>query len=259
MKFAVQSANEIAETFRHGVIVKTKLESDKTVCHLSDGGSFFVSNFLGSYIRPGDEIAFPLDVESPGARTEICIRKTSSAQGNRDLYQAAISYAAQPKADKRGRLYVRAEVSAGHLGFSSIRLPCDVVRDYFYVATRGAPWDRQTSLYEVLRTAPTASSAELRLAFKLRQLELSAAGVSKHDRGTPERAFNILAQPELRSCYDSLLKDSSAPALFPYGGFGSILVAGNRSRDGLTFFPTQILSFAPRTSGAPVPRASAQF
>ena len=49
----------------------------------------------------------------------------------------------------------------------------------------------------------------------------------------------------MRSCYDSLLRDSWAPALFPYGGFGSILVAGNRSRDGLTFFATQILSFLP--------------
>ena len=119
------------------------------------------------------------------------------------------------------------------------------MRDYFYVATRGVPWDRQTSLYDVVRTAPNASNAELRLAFKVRQLELRAAGASKLDRGTLERAFNILAQPELRSCYASLLKDSSAPALFPYGGFGSILVAGNRSRDGLTFFATEILFFRP--------------
>jgi hypothetical protein len=42
-----------------------------------------------------------------------------------------------------------------------------------------------------------------------------------------------------------LLRDSSAPAIFPYGGFGSILVAGNRSRDGQTFFVTRILAFLP--------------
>jgi hypothetical protein len=119
------------------------------------------------------------------------------------------------------------------------------VRNYFYVSARGEPWENQPNLYDVLQITPTASPAELRLAFRLRQLELSAAGASKHDCGTLERAFNILAQPELRSCYDSLLKDSSAPALFPYGGFGSILVAGNRSRDGLTFFATEILSFRP--------------
>src|SRR5438876_9763111 len=98
---------------------------------------------------------------------------------------------------------------------------------------------------EILRVTPAVSLAELRLAFKLRQLELRAAGASKREHGAVERAFNILAQPELRACYDSLLKDPSAPALFPYGGFGSILVAGDRSRDGQTFFATRILTFRP--------------
>jgi hypothetical protein len=76
-------------------------------------------------------------------------------------------------------------------------------------------------------------------------LEIRAAGTSSRDSATLERTFNILAQPELRACYDSLLRDCSAPALFPYGGLGSILVAGDRSRDGQTFFATQILSFQP--------------
>jgi hypothetical protein len=140
---------------------------------------------------------------------------------------------------------VRAEVSAGRLGISSIHLPREVVRDYFYVAARHQAWERQASLYDTLRTTPAASPAELRLAFKLRQLELRASGASNRDHATLERAFNILAQPELRACYDSLLRDSSSPALFPYGGLGSILVAGDRSRDGQTLFATQILSFAP--------------
>jgi len=96
-----------------------------------------------------------------------------------------------------------------------------------------------------LRVTPAVSLAELPLAFKLRQLELRAGGASRREHGAVERAFNILARPELRACYDSLLKDPSAPALFPYGGFGSILVAGDRSRDGRTFFVTRILSFLP--------------
>jgi hypothetical protein len=227
------------------VVSEVKREGEKTVCHFNDGGGILLSNFLGALIRPGDEINFPLANDSAGAGTEIYIRKTSSSGRSRDLYQAPISYAAQPKADKRERLYVRAEVPTGRLGISSIHLPCEVVRDYFYVARRREPWERQTSLYDVLRITPTASLAELRVASRLRQLELRAAGASNRDSATSERAFNILAQPELRACYDSLLKEPSAPALFPYGGFGSILVAGARSRDGLTFFATQILSFQP--------------
>ena len=245
MDMNAESATEGRQTIGHGVVWEVKREADNTVCHFTDGGSCLVSNLLGAHIRPGDEITFPLALDSPGARTEICIRKAPSASGDHDLYQAPISYAGQPKADKRGQLYARVEVSTVSLGISSIHLPCDVVRDHFYSPARGEPWTHQPSFYDILRITPSASLAELRLAFRLRQLELRAGGESKRHYATLERAFNILAQPELRSCYDSLLKDSSAPALFPYGGFGSILVAGNRSREGATFFATQILSFIP--------------
>jgi len=245
METSTQPASVIPRTILHREASAVKREDEKTVCHFNGGGTILVSNVLGSLIRPGDEINFPLPTDSPGPGTEIYIHKTLFSRRSRDLYHAPISYAAQPKADKRERLYIRAEVPAGRLGISRIHLPCDVIRDYFYVATRQQSWERQTSLYDVLRITPTASLAELRVALKLRQLELRAAGASNRDSTTLERAFNILAQPELRVCYDSLLKDSSAPALFPFGGFGSILVVGDRSRDGQTFFATQILSFQP--------------
>ena len=245
MEAAIQSSSESTEVILSRVISEANRDAEKTICHFNGGGGILLSNFLGALIRPGDEINFPLANDSAGAGTEIHIRKTSSAGRGRDLYQTPVSYAAPPKADKRERLYIRAEVPAGRLGISSIHLPCEVVRDYFYVATRRQRWERQTSLYDVLRITLTASLAELRVAFRLRQLELRAAGSSNRDGATLERTFNILAQPELRACYDSLLKDPSAPAVFPYGGFGSILVAGDRLRDGQTFFATQILSFQP--------------
>jgi len=245
METVVQATSAIAKVILRRVVSEAKREREKTLCHLNDGATIFLANSLGAHIRPGDEINFPLPTESAEAGTEIYVRKASSSGGGRDLYHAPISYAAQPKADKRERLYVRAEVPTSQLGVSSIHLPCDVIREHFYVATRRRPWERQTSLYDLLRITPTASLAELRVALKLRQLELRAAGASNRDSTTLERAFNILAQPELRACYDSLLKDLSAPAVFPYGGFGSILVAGDRSRDGQTFFAAQILSFQP--------------
>ncbi len=245
MEAANQSSSENAKVILRRVVSEAKREGETTVCYFKDGGTLLLSKFLGALIRPGDEIDFPLPTDSAEAGTEIYIRKTSSCGRSRDLYQAPVSYAANPKADKRERLYVRAGVPTSRLGISSIHLPCEVVRDYFYVATRQQPWERQTSLYDVLRITPTASLAELRVAFSLRQLEFRAAGASNRDSATLERAFNILAQPELRACYDSLLKEPSALTLFPYGGFGSILVAGDRSRDGQMFFATQILSFQP--------------
>jgi hypothetical protein len=42
-----------------------------------------------------------------------------------------------------------------------------------------------------------------------------------------------------------MLADPEAPAVFPCGGFGSLLVSGERSRDGGTFFARRILAFLP--------------
>jgi len=41
----------------------------------------------------------------------------------------------------------------------------------------------------------------LRLAFKLRELELRAEGAPQAAFSAAERAFNILGHPELRICY----------------------------------------------------------
>src|SRR5262249_16836899 len=103
---------------------------------------------------------------------------------------------------------------------------------------------RQT-LYELLKVPSTASPGELRVAFKLRQLELEARDYPRSEHVLPERAFNILGDPGLRACYDALLKEPEAPALFPYGGFGSLLASGERSRDGQTFFARRIIAFLP--------------
>ena len=245
MGAAIRTSDERAEATLRRVVSGIKREGERTVCHFNNGGSILLSNFLGALIQSGDEINFPLPTDSAETGSEVYVHRTSLSGRSRDLYQAPISYAAHPKADKRDRLYVRAEVSKGRLGICSIHLPCEVIRDYFYVTSRRHGWDCRTSLYDLLRITSTASLAELRVAFKLRQLEFRATATRNGDIATLERAFNILAQPELRACYDSLTKDSAAPALFPYGGFGSILVGGDRSRDGQTFFASQILHFQP--------------
>src|SRR5438093_5475012 len=151
MEAGVQAAAVIAETVRQGRVVEIKPEAGQVACRFSDGGRVLLSAFLAAHVRPGDEMDFPLAIDSAGAGTELYIPKAASSGRSRDLYQAPICYAAQPKADKRDNLYVRAEVSAGHLGICSIHLPCEALRDYFYVANRNQPWERQTSLYETLR------------------------------------------------------------------------------------------------------------
>jgi curved DNA-binding protein CbpA len=206
-------------------------------------GKLVLSHFLATCVSIGDEITFPLPTaQAIGA--EILIAKQTSSGTMPSLYQAQIGYVTQPKLDKRNQLFVSAEVRQGTLGISSVFLPCEVLRDYFYRLQRDDQAEN-TTFYDLLRIPTSASPAELRVAFKLRDLELKAAGAPRGEHVALERAFNIVGQPELRGVYDALLADPEAPAVFPYGGFGSHLVAGERSRDGQTFFARRILAFSP--------------
>jgi len=242
-------------------VLRTNPKGTKTECTFADGTSILVSNFLAFSIRTGDELLFPLEPQAANAGTEIYIRNTNTQERRQDTFQAEIGYATQPKKDKRGNLFVSADVVGGCLGISAIHVRCEALRDYFYVGNRRGPRGRQPSLYELLRVDTNAAPAELRLAFKLRALELGTAHAPAGQLRALERAFNILAHPELRACYDALLNDPGAPALFPYGGFGSLLVFGDRSRDGRTFYASRILSFLPeqRTKRMQVPLRNCTF
>jgi hypothetical protein len=245
MNEAPQASEGSQSNIGKRIVLKTIPKGTKTECVLADGTSVMVSNFLASFIRPGDELHFPMDVQAPDVGTQIYIRSTSSNERRRDALQAEIGYATQPRKDKQGNLFVSAEVVGDRLGISAIHLRSEALRDHFYVGNRRRAWDRQPSLYELLRVNSNAAPAELRLAFTLRMLELRAANAPAGELRALERAFNILAHPELRACYNALLSDPASPALFPYSGFGSLLVAGDRSRDGTTFYASRILSFLP--------------
>ena len=226
-------------------VLKTNPKGVNTECVFADGTSIVVSNFLASFVRAGDDLLFSLELEAPDSSTEIYIRNANPGSRRRDLFQTQIGYASQPRKDKRNHLFVSAEVSNPRLGISTICMSSETLRDYFYVGNRHRAWDRQPSFYELLQVNRNVSLAELRFAFKLRTLELRTAHAATGDIRALERAFNILARPELRSCYDALLDDHSFPALFPYGGLGSLLSAGDISRGESTFYASRILSFHP--------------
>lgn len=245
MEAGVENPPTPTSSISHAQVLQIEPHGEKTTCSLSEGGRILISNLLAAQVRPGDEIEFPLAFASD-VGSEIYIHKNPDSPRHHDVYQVSIGYAAQPKSDKREQFYVRAAVSHGCLGISALYFPCEVLRDYFYAADRRLPWEKQKNLFDILRIPRSASPAELRLAFRLSELELRAAGAPKRDFKILERAFNILAQPELRACYVTLSSIFSAvPALFSFGGFGSIVVSGERSRDGQTFFVKRILSFIP--------------
>jgi hypothetical protein len=225
-------------------VVSIKPQGDPASFVLANQAKILLRPFLTGYIGVGDEIAFPVPTRDT-IRAEILITKNSGSGPNRYLYHVPIGYVSQPKQDKRNQYFVPAEVHRGSLGIGTIFLPCEVLREYFYRLPRTAERVDHPNLYEILRIPDSASPSELRVAFKLRDLELRTAGVRHRERVALERAFNIVGQPELRACYDALLTDPEAPAIFPYGGFGSLFVAGEPSRDGETFFARRILAFSP--------------
>ena len=80
----------------------------------------------------------------------------------------------------------------------------------------------------------------------MRSLELQVGDSKDRDLPCVERAFNILAHADLRNCYDALSKNEDAAPIFPYGGFGSILVDGHLSDDENSFFADRILAYKPQ-------------
>jgi hypothetical protein len=244
MEAAATAQSAPIDTILRGSIKQVRpATSGVAECILSQGAPIIVTAFLGAYMGSGDEIEVPIGPIQTDV--EIHVRKNPASRRLRELYQARIAYVTYPKTDKRGDLFVAAEVTGSRLGIRSVYLPCAVLRDYFYVADRQGEWAKQPTLYEFVRMPQQAGPAELRLSFKICQRELQKEGAPKNAYKVLERAYNILAQPELRACYDALLKDPDSPVSFPYGGFGSLLVSGDSSPDGQTFFATRILAFRP--------------
>jgi hypothetical protein len=203
----------------------------------ADGKSSQIPEFLGRFLRPLDQLA----LLSP-ANTEVLIRRQPPRARPQQFLFATIGYVSRPKASDGAGLFVRAELPNCSGKPKSLFLPDNALRRYFYLLDGE---ERSPSLYSLLGAPENATLGDLRLAWRLRSLEFEVAGPQARDRAHIERAFNVLAHPDLRNCYDSLRKDEDAPALFPYGGFGSILVEGHLSEDGEAFFADRILAYKP--------------
>ncbi len=187
-------------------VVSVQVQEELAACVFVNQTKLLLSRFLAKSVAVGDEITFP--IPAPDAvGSEILITKNAASGSSRHIYQAAIGFVSQPKQDKRNQYFVPAEVRRGSVGIGTIFLPCEVLREYFYRLPRAADGVDHPTLYEVLRIPASASPSELRVAFKLRDLELRTAGVRHSERVALERAFNIVGHPELRACYDALLAD----------------------------------------------------
>lgn len=205
-------------------------------CRFEDGGNADVPGILGRFLKRQDQLRFL------GATTEVLIERQARPRCQQ-LLHATIGHAGLPKIGQNGQAYIRAELPECKEGPRALFLWADAVRRYFYAFSE----DPRRSLYQFLNVPETASSEQLRIAWRMRSLELTVAGAESRQISGVERAFNLLAHPDLRSCYDAMRKDEDALPLFPYGGFGAILVEGHMSKERDAFFADQILAYKPET------------
>jgi len=232
-------------------VLELKHQGLALVCATADGHEVTLTRRVGSNVRIGDEVA--VADSSPTAGTEIYVRKPSIRGA--DVYQVKAGYATLPKQDKREESFVRVQVPNGQFGIGAIHIPCPIIRDYFFSVNRNSAWAKQPTFYYLLRLPQDVTFKDLRLAYRLRRLEMQKENRSHADLATLERAYNLLAEPNIRGQYDSVLRDATTPVAFPYSGFGSLVVRGERSPDGGIFFANRILAFLPerRRRTVPVP------
>ena len=206
-------------------------------CRFTDGTTAEVPTILARHLQPRDELRLL------GATSEILIERPAH-RSRQQLLHATIGYVGQPKPAKTGELFVRAELPNCAGKPKALFISGAAIRRYFYLLDTEDP---PQSLYQLLQTPESALLEQLRLAWRMRTLELRVQSANAREHAAVERAFNILAHPDLRACYDALRKEDGddAPPLFPYGGFGSILVDGRLSDDEEAFFADRILGYKP--------------
>jgi hypothetical protein len=205
-------------------------------CRFDGGSSADFPMFLGRFIRRSDVLR-----QLAPAYSGFLLERPNRVRSPFLLY-TTIGYVAQPKVTGEREFWLRAELPAAN-DLRTLFLSANAVRWYFYGLDGSIA--RGDSLYALVGVPETASMSDLRTAWRIHQIEAEFEKPNLAPTTTVERAFNLLASPELRHCYDELRRDDGAPPLFPYSGFGSILVEGSLSKDFNAFFADRILAYKP--------------
>jgi hypothetical protein len=179
--------------------------------------------------------------------------------GRLDLAQTPITAAAPPKRDRHGRGFIMLDASAAQHGISRVLVTAAQIRDYFFAPDRAALWAEQPSWFEVLGVRKNSTPAEIRLAYRVRTLELKTnGGESKRSlQAQLARGLQILLDPDLRRDYLLLLEDPDASVGFPPWTVGCLRALGQKK--GELFLVNELVRFFPRTEERSVRLALRRF
>jgi hypothetical protein len=179
--------------------------------------------------------------------------------GRLDLAQIPITAAAPPKQDDHSGGFVMLAASAAQHSISRVLVTAVQIRDYFYAPDRSVCWAEQPSWFEVLAVRKNSTSAEIRLAYRVRMLELKtkASESNRFIQAQLARGLQILLDPDLRRDYLLLLQDPDASVAFPPWTIGLLRATGQKK--GELFIVRDLLSFVPRTEERTVRLALRRF
>jgi hypothetical protein len=214
-------------------------EAGEIRCSFSDGEAILVLPMVGRRLQPNDIVSI-LSTDSTNTSPNLLVKRSGAARSTEMLFTTVGRAVAIPQRET-GQCV---EVEVPHSNaLEKLYLSALAIREYFFaLAGEDSPGNQ---LYEALSTHSNATLTELRLAWRLKSIELALSGDQRIKKSHIERAFNILANPALKECYERIRPDDDALPLFPYGGYGSILVEGRLIEDGKAFIGNRILAFKP--------------
>src|SRR5262249_38139838 len=137
--------------------------------HLEDGQLVSLSPMWAPHLHVRDELVLATEVEESPPEVKA-IAASANGKKTRELYQVKIRHAAKAKQDSRQEWFIRAHTVDPKLGIAAVQFRGEAIAEYFY---RAGPEGRPLpSFYTALGVAADCTPAELRLAYKVRVLEL---------------------------------------------------------------------------------------
>ena len=223
-------------------VVRLRPDGSAIQCVFSDETSTTISRFLASFIRPSDQLEFDPTAADPMRELRV-VQSTPRRPEGTLLCPNRLCDPAQARQARRAFWCVPKSPEAGW-GSGSFTFPTNRSRLLLFRQSQARRLRRPDSVRSAARAAygdargsPTGSQSAAP--------ELQTEAALKDQIQSVERAFNLLAHPDLRSCYQALLLDPEAPVLFPTAALAPLLAAGELSPDRETFFARKILSFLP--------------
>jgi hypothetical protein len=244
----------VATTWNH--LVVAAIPNDEGLrCELRDGRVIAFGPEWRGQISVTDRLYVAQDVTVANRLTPLYLERS----GRLDLAQIPITAAAPPKRDRHGRGFVMLDARAGQHGISKVLVTAAQIRDYFFALDRASRWAEQPSWFEVLGVRKNSTPAEIRLAYRVRLLELKTKGNESNRslQAQLARGLEILLDPDLRRDYLLLLEDPNASVAFPPWTIGLLRATGQKK--GELFIVNEFVSFFPSTEERSVRLALRRF